>query len=77
MTSRCLPQRTELLSETCLPCYRKWEKNISGDMVERRWFETPTGGDYASYNPDATTPQWRQWLNRNRQNPPTPEELQA
>jgi NADH:ubiquinone oxidoreductase subunit len=50
----------------------RWtEKNVYGDMVERRTVETPDG----RYDPLAVPPEWNQWLKHTRKAAPTPEEV--
>ena len=56
--------------------YRKMEVDLSGDYIERRLMKAPNNGSFASYNPQAVAPQWRQWLSKTRKDPPSEAELE-
>jgi len=52
----------------------RWlEKDLSGGLVERRKVRVP--GNDILYDPRAVPPEWRSWLARTRQDPPTEEEM--
>lgn len=57
--------------------YRKVEVDLSGNQVERRTMQPVNKGNYTSYNPKTVSPQWRQWLSKTRQDPPSQSELEA
>ncbi|GAB4818978.1 hypothetical protein N2152v2_006024 [Parachlorella kessleri] len=48
--------------------YRKLEKNLDGEIVEKRFFKPPERG---VYEPDSLAPEWSQWLRRTRGEVPT------
>ena len=52
--------------------YRKLEKNLDGEVVEKRFFKPPERG---VYEPDSLAPEWSQWLRRTRVEVPTDEDV--
>lgn len=56
--------------------YRKVETDFSGATLERRTMEAAHKGDYTRYDPQAVSPQWRQWLSKTRREAPTAAELE-
>lgn len=55
--------------------FRGMRRTMAGHMEEKRWVKLK-GMQYYDYTPEAVPPEWFRWLNRGRQQPPTPEELQ-
>ncbi len=50
----------------------RWkEKNVYGDMVERRTLKTPDG----RFDPLLVPPEWSQWLKNTRREAPSPDEV--
>lgn len=49
------------------------EKDLSGELVERRKVRVP--GNDILYDPRAVPTEWRSWLARTRKDPPTEEEM--
>jgi len=56
--------------------YRKVEVDLSGSEFERRTMVPADRGNHSSYNPLSVPAQWRQWLSKTREDPPTEEEMQ-
>mmetsp|Transcript_7371 Transcript_7371/g.12716 ORF Transcript_7371/g.12716 Transcript_7371/m.12716 type:complete len:172 (-) Transcript_7371:523-1038(-) len=54
--------------------YRRWKETFNGQTVERR--EVKWAAPYMMYNPHDIPSEWRMWLIKKRDNPPTPEELE-
>eukprot|EP00884_Botryococcus_braunii_P002571 jgi/Botrbrau1/12314/Bobra.0205s0012.1 len=53
--------------------YLRWtEKNLDGDIVEKRTIRTPD----RSYDPTTVPPEWFRWLQKTRAEPPTQEEIE-
>eukprot|EP00879_Flechtneria_rotunda_P012058 GHRR01012593.1.p1 GENE.GHRR01012593.1~~GHRR01012593.1.p1 ORF type:complete len:172 (+),score=65.34 GHRR01012593.1:299-814(+) len=53
--------------------YRWTDKDVAGDLIERRRVRVP--GNNILYDPKVIPPEWRGWLAKTRQNPPTEEEM--
>lgn len=56
--------------------YRKVEVDLSGSEFERRTMVPADRGNHSSYNPLSVPSQWRQWLSKTRNDPPTVEEME-
>ena len=50
-------------------------KNDRGEPVEKRYVKFPGALGHGYYDPSAITPEWSQWLNRVREEPPTEEDI--
>lgn len=55
----------------CMHASRWPEKDLHGELVEKRAIETPD----ARYDPNLVPPEWLQWLKQTRRAPPSPEEI--
>ncbi len=53
--------------------YLRWTETINGRPVERR--EVQWAQPYFFYTPEVVPSDWRMWLRKLRDTPPTPEEL--
>lgn len=56
--------------------YKKVEVDLSGSEFERRTMVPADRGNHSSYDPLSVPTQWRQWLSKTRDDPPTEEEMQ-
>eukprot|EP00882_Tetradesmus_deserticola_P022270 GHRQ01024164.1.p3 GENE.GHRQ01024164.1~~GHRQ01024164.1.p3 ORF type:complete len:121 (+),score=39.21 GHRQ01024164.1:261-623(+) len=72
--------RSLLLKETLVGAdangnkyYRFMEKDLSGQLVERRRVRVP--GNDLLYDPKTVPAEWRSWLARTRQEPPTEDDM--
>lgn len=50
-------------------------RNDRGEPVEKRWVKFPGALGHGYYDPAAIPPEWNQWLNRVREEPPTEEDI--
>ncbi|KAL6752287.1 hypothetical protein V8C86DRAFT_2757670 [Haematococcus lacustris] len=53
--------------------YLRWHETIKGEKVEKR--EVKWHAAHMLYDPCEIPPEWRMWLRKLRQQPPTPEEM--
>ncbi|GFH18892.1 NADH dehydrogenase [ubiquinone] 1 alpha subcomplex subunit 12 [Haematococcus lacustris] len=53
--------------------YLRWHETIKGEKVEKR--EVNWHAAHMLYDPCEIPPEWRMWLRKLRQQPPTPEEM--
>ncbi|KAF5839408.1 hypothetical protein DUNSADRAFT_810 [Dunaliella salina] len=55
--------------------YIRWHESKNGEQVERR--QVDWTGDYSFYEPNKIPSEWRMWLRKQREHPPTEEEMAA
>lgn len=50
--------------------YSRLEKDLGGDIVEKRYVKYSRGTNALNYDPASVSPEWLQWLAKTRQQPP-------